>query len=398
MPKLKQYGLISVVGGTIAFAGASLIPSMEDSISGRLRDGQAPISGSCSAADWPADAFYQPPALREPVKIHLQEDEHRRLWEPPGVAAGTPELDIHPRNYVYDLGRLDPATDYVVTADFQLTHPLVFSGGRQVRLIGLDIKPVVAANGLPDRWGGIGTVRQTEAEEGQNQKPRIPLSAVLTGSSVHTLVIEGSVLDANETNSDVVVTNISDRYGPLNSEASFLGAKDTVNFYVLNSRLIGGQSSERIHADIWHHQNSTFNTLRMRNVTMETPAQGLTFQGENANMLAGKGAYLSRVEWLPGNHDIVSGAGGASVLMIEDGKQIATDPVFRNWDEVYLGGPWPKDRFRNIRIASIDAWAKDDLVKDRVAMIGLHAGRPPDGPFAPRERIGLNYGQQTCYE
>lgn len=327
---------------------------------------------------------FNPPALQNPITIDLSRNEHLVMIEQWSA--------IHPRNYAHNVF-LSNSQDYIITASAPLTHPIGLTGGRNVRIVGIEVAPVVRSTGGPAS-GLPGTLLQDERVNSytRNTRPRLPFGSVVRAMDQQSLTIEGSVISVNFNEADTINT--------LNGYRGNAWNRANKDLYVVNSRLVGGYSSTplppradgRIHADVWQNPNSAFRHFRAENVQIQVSNQGITLQNAaDISTNGGVSALLRNVsfERIPG----ISGSGSLLHLSIDNGWSLGTSQPGPHFERVYAGS-WPSNelRYQRLNIDGIFYWTVDGNNRVDTPLAGFFEGDPPSA-IAPDCSVGLNYGE-----
>lgn len=260
-----------------------------------------------------------------------------------------------------------------------LSYPLIINGGRNVRIIGLDIA-------LKTQPGcGVGQLNNGPLPNGgtaPNIHPRVPGAAALNVAQAETTYIEGAHIDVTGHEADCIVVRSPDGHEPR-------VARDKRHVVLQNSLCEGNEGlgdspigNDGVHGDLIQNQGvDVLSTMSLENVSHRTAQEGIVLQGAN-------------------------GLRGARVLLVRrfdygyDRRYYGDDPYDHQWGgaiaasadacvfedvflDAYPNGSTPLVEWNDVYYGP----RADGQIRQ---MAGLHRG-PAQAPFAPRHRVGINY-------
>lgn len=260
-----------------------------------------------------------------------------------------------------------------------LRYPLHIQGGRNVRVVGLEValetQPGCAVGQLnngPLPGGG----------RAPNIHPRVPGGMALNVAQSGTTFIEGARIDVSGHEADCVVNRSPDGY----ANAS---ARETRHIVLQNSACMGNEGlgnspigNDGVHGDLFQNQGvDILNTLTIENVSHRTAQEGIVLQG-NSGFNGAKKLTVRRFDYAVDTRFV------ADDRFESWGGAIAASADTASFESVYLapypGGSTPLVAWQN------RYWGPR-TVGSVTAMSGLFAGSPPSGAFAPWSSLGRNY-------
>jgi hypothetical protein len=322
----------------------------------------APNRPAPTSTSW--DVKYAPPSMPSARVIEIPRDLQKVSW---------PAYSVFCAGSIYQI-KLGANEDAIIrfSGTSPLRYPLWIDGGRNVRVIGmqmdLEVQPGCGAGELQN-IGGAASVH-----------PRIPGGIALRLEQWATTFIEGAYIDMRNMESDCIVVRNPDSM----SGATARGQRDLI---VQNSAChgIGGLGQSDIgdgeHGDLVQNQgDDVLRRLILENVTARSSSQGV--------MLHPNQGFRGATEFVLRRFDY------------------AFDPRYTG--KTKYDGPWGLGINASADIFNFEeVWIKDyagrdyGIVDDQrygvydssnvKPLAGMKSGYAPNGPFAPASRIGVNY-------
>ncbi|MEZ5342377.1 MAG: DUF4214 domain-containing protein [Acidimicrobiales bacterium] len=322
---------------------------------------QSPAPAS-AATGW--DVTVAPPVMNNPTRIELSASTPTDYMPPWGILCEGQTYDI----------RLGKDEDAIITmaGDEPLKYPIWIVGGRNVRVVGLEMALDVQPG------CGVGQLRNS-GSTATNIHPRLPGAMALRLENYGTSFVEGVDIDLRGHEADCfVVRNPADL---TNAQA-----RVSRNVVLQNTSCIGieglGQSDigDGVHGDLLQNQGfDVMNTLAIENVSVRTSMEGLVLHNDGATAGAKK-LTIRRFDY----------AADPRYVADDSFEQfgLAYSASAEQWTlhDVYLDDP------EGNNYGFINDQRYGAIVSPYVELVsGVHNGRPSGGAFADQGRVGLGY-------
>jgi len=338
------------------------------------------ISNECTA-DWIWNVNEVPPALINPTIVDaskLLPDNSagwRTLW---GFRKSTDNINCDGRIYNIDLNNEEDAVVYM-SGDKALEYPLHITGGRNVRVMGLQIEletqPRCGIGELPNE--------PIAKHPNANIHPRVPGAIALRLQQSGTTFVEGLNIDVRGHEADCIVIRNPDDL----SDAQAQKQRDVViqNTYCSGVEGLGASAiGEGVHGDFFQNQGSDImRRLVFENVSQRTSQEGIVIHGNALESLSGTKTLILRrfdYSWDP---------------------RYVGDDNLEGFGLAFAGWPGTDWTLENIRIDDYRDGGDYLIIRDQrygespssnvQSHPEIQSGLPPNGAFAPPERTGVNY-------
>ena len=284
----------------------------------------------------------------------------------------------HPTGLAYQLD-LDDGKDYLITSSVPVNHPIFSNGGRTVwfRGIHMDYRNF-------DEFKKPGTPGYPGTLPHRNVDPQIPGSGMFFIDNSGALVIEGSLIDGQKLTVDNLI--------PRNSALTHAQGRASRDIFIVNSLLVGGKQSSQVHADLVHWQGGrnngyggTFRDFITHNTTLMTGSQGITTAWEDSTITGTLGVSMklsnTNFKFDESQPDV-----GTYMTMEVDSWSVSNTYIGDRPYRVMFLGP-------SLTTYWGYAWsyASGGKTVNVRQLEGTTAGDPPNGDFAKRQCVGLNY-------
>jgi len=321
------------------------------------------VASAAGSSDW--NVTKKPPSLSSPRLIDISKT----------APITAPASGITCSGKIYKVTLKDNEDGYVyMSGSSPLQYPLHVTGGRNVRVVGLQFRMVTQPG------CGVGELpnRPENLHPNANIHPRLPGSISLRMEQSGHTFLEGLHIDVNGHEADCIVSRNPDSM----TDATAQSQRD---FTVQNTYCAGveglGDSAigDGVHGDLWHNQGrDVLRHLVFENVTMRTSQEGIIIQGSGT---ATKSLLLRRYDysWDPrfvgdDNYEMFGLAAAGT-----PGPNFTFDDVriddYRNLNYVKLNG----QRYGNASSSTVQPHPE------------IRSGKPPEGAFALPGRTGINY-------
>jgi hypothetical protein len=209
------------------------------------RDAGASIDAGSAIGEW--DVTHAPPSLVDPIVVEIPRDLAE--WGPYFV-------DAYACAGLFYIAEYPPDRDVLIvhTEDAPLAYPLHVNGGRNVRIVGLQIE---LAPGCAPSGGG--------------HHPRVAGDRALALGQAGTTFVEGARIDVAGHDADCITANNATGLGPAD-------ALEQRVFVLQNSRCDGNEGSNAgVHGDLFQtqHTGHYFRRIAFENVTHRTAQEGI---------------------------------------------------------------------------------------------------------------------------
>jgi hypothetical protein len=277
-----------------------------------------------------------------------------------------------------DLGASEDALIYM-SGNEPLRHPVHITGGRNVRVVGLQIE-------LETQPGcGVGQLSNLPVASYpySNIHPRVPGGVAIRMQQSGVSFVEGVYIDVRGHEADCFISR-----NPIGIIGA--SAKAQRDFIVQNTHCAGyeglGKSSvgDGVHGDLWQNQGSPPENLRrvvFENVSARTSMEGII-------LLKSANGYSGATELVLRRFDYTWD------------RRYVGDDSFEQFG-LALSGYADKITLEDVRIDDYRDGGDYFLFNDQrygvvsstniLAHVALKSGSPPEGAFALPERTGLNY-------
>lgn len=281
-------------GRAILDDGAVALDSQPDVVSdaGTVDAGPPEVdSGTDAGPAYPWGNTLSCPALTDPMIIEVSRTTTRRSIEKAGCTGEYYEVRVP--TGVDAIVRMAPGEPF-------LELPLWVTGGANVRVVGVDIRPSIPAGcdtGEAHQLSGYGSVR---AQDLPNLHPRVAGDAALRMAQEFTSCIEGVNMDLGGAEADCVVirnwasTDATPSAGcsaPRTEAhlAAARAARDERHILMINTRCTGYEGwdndagpsrGDGVHGDVIQNQGcDPVSSLRAENISVWSSSNGITMHG-----------------------------------------------------------------------------------------------------------------------
>lgn len=318
------------------------------------------------ASDW--DVTVKPPAMTGARKIDVSKVSPVKI----------PSQSINCAGLVRDvkLGGSEDAVVYM-SGSKPLRYPLRITGGRNVRVVGLEFAIVTQAGCGVGRLPNLPVASHPNA----NIHPRVPGGIVLRLEQAKTSFVEGLNIDVKGHEADCIVARNPDSMSSQQAQKQ----RDVV---IQNTWCAGveGMGNTRIgdgvHGDLFQNQGrDIMRRLVFENVSMRSSQEGIVLHGDGS--LPGARSLLLRrydYTWDP---------------------RYVGDDNYESFGLAFAGWPGPDWTLEDVRIDDFRSGADYIRIKDQrygnspggdvIPHPQIRSGRPPEGAFALQQRTGTRY-------
>jgi hypothetical protein len=325
------------------------------------------VAVQSGSSDW--DVRETPPSLSNPVIVDM-------------TTANTSWLDaydIHCGGLIYKVDIPDNRDAIVhMSGNKELKYPVQINGGRNVRVVGLQLKMVTQPG------CGVGELpnRPIEQHPNANVHPRIPGAISLRVRQSGATFIEGLYIDVMGHQADCIVSRNPDSM----TDAQAQSQRDVT---IQNTACRGvegmGASSigDGVHGDLFQNQGrDIMRRLVFENVSHRTSQEGIVIHGGNPGFRGTKKLIVRRYDY---SWD----------------ARFVGDDNYEKFGLALAGVPGDDWTLENVRID--DYRDNGDYLKINDQRYGqstssnvqahpeIRSGLPPEGAFALPERTGLKY-------
>ena len=311
------------------------------------------------------DVQYFPPVMSSPITVYLPADFP--------IIPDWPAYSGHCKGSVYR--RTFPADQDVIVrfnGTSPLQYPVQIQGGRNIRVVGLDIS----------------IVTQPLCADGAAQEVlKVPGGIALDLTQAGTSFVEGLKLDLNGHMADcIVATNYN------LTEAQALANRNVV---IQNSACRGSRGTwpghpygDFAHADFWQNQgspNAPMNSVIFENISQLTTATGVVIDGKVNSQTARNVEYALDTRYSTNLHVLNPLWFGST----QTNPAWSFENIWTNFDENggYGGTGWMPIA---VRVESAGTYYSYKSGPSVVASAEIHRGIPPQS-FAPWSELGANY-------
>ena len=283
---------------------------------------------------------------------------------------------------------LNKNEDYIVmmSGNTPLKYPIRIEGGRNVRVVGLDIQPIVQPG------CGIGqlpvNLRPSGQRKNANYHPRMPLGMAMQLIQTHTSFVEGVFIDLHGIEADCFVAR---NYGGLANSI----ARKQRDIVIQNSACWGGESQQYtskygdgLHGDFFQNQGEVMRNFIIENSTQHSSSHSLVQHSWEGYRAAVKNV-IKRYDYSEDQryaYDDVGDKGGMGYIMDGNADDWIIEDVYGEGQSVIQSmivsrppdGPLKQFSYKNI----------NSLIRKNS---NIHQGKPKNGHFAKKANIGLNY-------
>jgi hypothetical protein len=306
----------------------------------------------------------RPPALSNPRRIELS-----TLRPVPWPAYG---VTCEGQIYMVELGQNEDAI-LTFNGSAPLEYPLWVVGGRNVRMIGLEMKLKVQPGCEPGR------VTMYGGPANSNIHPALPGGMAVRLEQYGTSFVEGALIDVTGHDADCFVLR--------NGTGQTARAAREVRDFVIQNTLCKGVEGlgasdigDGIHGDFLQNQGDedAFRSVTLENITYRTSFEGIVLE-KRAGYNGARQLTIRRYDH------------GVDTRYISDDKYdhqlhlaLMVEGV-DSWtiEDFYISDPragWAQGLVNNSYYG-----------ENATAHSGFKKGTPPGGPFAPESKVGRNY-------
>jgi hypothetical protein len=290
-----------------------------------------------------------------------------------------PAWSIHCDGLIYQVNLADDEDAIVQFSGTEpLRYPLKVIGGRNVRIIGMQIE-------LETQAGcDIGDLPNNVIAEHPNANvhPRVPGAIALQVRQSHTSFIEGALIDVAGHEADCIVAR--NPAGLENSQAHL--QRDVVIQNTLCTGVEGLGASDvgdGVHGDLFQNQGEVMRKLVFENVTAESSMEGITLQNWDG-FIGAKELIMRRFSYTWDDRYEFD-----DLYDYQVGLAFSVNAESWTVDDVWLRHIRPDNsgnygRINGERYGTFDS---SDVQK----IDGIYDGLPPEGRFALPENIGQYY-------
>ncbi len=320
---------------------------------------------------------FVPPVMNNPEVIDLSEVTPIK-WPAYGLICSGLIINVS----------LNKDEDYIITmtGNTPLKYPVRVEGGRNVRVVGLDIRPIVQpgcdVGQLPVN------LRPSGQKQNANYHPRMPLGMAMQLIQTHTSFVEGVFVDLNGIEADCFVAR---NFGGLPNSV----ARKQRDIVIQNTACWGGESQQYtaahgdgLHGDFFQNQGEVMRNFVIENSTQHSSSHSL-IQHSWGGYHAAVNNIIKRYDYSEDQryaNDDVGDIGGMGYIM--DGNA-------ENWliEDVYGEGQSVIQTMivKRPPNAPLEQFSYTKINGSINKNPNIHKGKPANGHFAKKDKIGLNY-------
>ena len=320
---------------------------------------------------------FEPPVMNNPEIIDLSEVKPIK-WPAYGLICSGLIINVS----------LNKDEDYIVmmSGNTPLKYPVRVEGGRNVRMVGLDIRPIVQSGceigQLPVN------LRPSGQRKNANYHPRMPLGMAMQLIQTHTSFVEGVFIDLNGIEADCFVAR---NYGGLPNSV----ARKQRDIVIQNTACWGGESQQYtakygdgLHGDFFQNQGEVMRNFVIENSTQHSSGHSLVQHSWEGYRAAVKNV-IKRYDYSEDQryaYDDVGDKGGMGYIMDGNADDWIIEDVYGEGQSVIqtmiVSRP-PDGPLEQFSYTNINASIRENS--------NIHLGKPKNGHFAKKANIGLNY-------
>lgn len=244
-----------------------------------------------------------------------------------------------------------------------LKYPLICSGGRHTRYVGLEFSIITQPGGFVGQIG--------------NERPHFPQTSVIQNSCSGEVFIEGVLMEINGNAGDCIV--MTQEHLTANQ------ARSQRHVTIKNTHLRGFTGDVSVHGDIFQPQNRCVGNVTVDRLTVYSAQEGFTlenFDGGSAQAVHLKLRnfdFHRDIRYTP--HDNVYGAPVSAISDTWETENCFIDP---NWVGYGAHSFWWNN-------SGGFPGSGDQYGPSHIAKAGISVGLPPGGEFAPANKVGRFY-------